>query len=70
MHQDKRGKSALDSFNHLYESKLGPLEYIFGQWLPKSEYNLDNREHLEILPEGHSPVDPNVSEENWVPIKE
>lgn len=46
------------------------MQYIFGQWLPNSEYSLDNREHFEILPKGYSPVDPNASEEIWVPIKD
>jgi AraC family transcriptional regulator len=45
------------------------MQYIFSQWLPKSEYALDNREHFEILPEGYNPVDPNAEEEIWVPIK-
>lgn len=46
------------------------MQYIFGQWLLTSEYSLDNREHFEILPEGYNPVDPNASEEIWVPIKD
>ncbi len=45
------------------------MGYIFGRWLPESEYELDNREHFEVLPEGYSPVDPNAREEVWVPIK-
>lgn len=45
------------------------MQHIFGQWLPQSEYSLDNREHFEILPEGYNTVDPNASEEIWVPIK-
>jgi AraC family transcriptional regulator len=45
------------------------MQYIFGRWLPESEYELDNREHFEILPEGYNPVDPNAREEVWIPIK-
>lgn len=46
------------------------MQYIFGQWLPKSEYSLDNREHFEILPEGYSPFNSNALEEIWVPVKD
>ena len=46
------------------------MQYIFGQWFPKSKYVPDNREHFEILPEGYSPVDPRATEEIWIPIKE
>ena len=45
------------------------MQYIFGQWLPESKYDLDNREHFEILPEGYNPIDPQAREEIWVPIK-
>lgn len=43
--------------------------YIFGTWLPKSDYNLDNRPHFEILGEKYKNADPNSEEEIWIPIK-
>jgi len=46
------------------------MQYIFGEWLPNSPYNMDSREHFEILPEGYNPVEPNAQEEIWVPVKE
>jgi len=45
------------------------MQYIFGIWFPESEYELDNREHFEILPENYNPADPNAREEVWIPIK-
>jgi AraC family transcriptional regulator len=45
------------------------MQYIFSQWLPKSKFILDKREHFEILPEGYSPVDPKAKEEIWVPVE-
>ncbi len=45
------------------------MQYIFGEWFPKSGLILDSREHFEILPEGYSPIDPNAKEEIWIPIK-
>ncbi len=45
------------------------MQYIFGNWLPESKYELDNREHFEVLPVGYSAVDPEAQEEVWIPIK-
>jgi AraC family transcriptional regulator len=45
------------------------MQRIFLEWLPASDYELDDREHFEVLQEGWSPVDPSVEEEIWVPIR-
>lgn len=45
------------------------MQYIFSEWLPGSEYVLDNREHFEKPPEAYSPIDPNAQEEIWIPIQ-
>ena len=42
---------------------------IFTEWLPNSKYELDDREHFELLGEKYSNTDPNSEEEIWVPIK-
>ena len=42
--------------------------YIFRDWLPASQYELDERPHFEVLPEGYNPLDPNAEEEIWIPI--
>lgn len=44
------------------------MEYIFGKWLPKSSYRLDDRPHFEKLPEGYNPSDPDATEEIWIPV--
>jgi AraC family transcriptional regulator len=44
-------------------------QYIFGQWLPKSNYELDQREHFELLGAKYNPTDENSEEEVWIPIK-
>jgi AraC family transcriptional regulator len=46
------------------------FQYIFGTWLPNSEYVLDNRPHFEILGEKYKNSNPNSEEEIWIPIKE
>jgi AraC family transcriptional regulator len=45
------------------------FQYIFGTWLPSSDYLLDNRAHLEILGEKYKNDNPNSEEEVWIPIK-
>ena len=43
--------------------------YIFSDWLPKSEYVLDQRPHFEVLGEKYKNNDPNSEEEIWIPIR-
>jgi len=44
--------------------------YIFNEWLPGSDYSLDNRPHFEILGEDYKgPEDPDSKEDIWIPIK-
>ncbi len=45
------------------------FQYIFSEWLPKSEYTLDNRPHFEILGAKYKNNDPESEEEIWVPIQ-
>ena len=48
---------------------LSTFFYIFQDWLPISEYSLDDREHFEALPEGYNALDPNAREEIWIPVR-
>ena len=45
------------------------IQYIFGQWLPHSEYKLDDRPHFELLGEKYKNNDENSEEEVWIPIR-
>lgn len=45
------------------------FKYIFGTWLPNSNYCLDNRPHFEILGEKYKNNDPASEEEIWIPIR-
>lgn len=45
------------------------FQYIFGEWIPASGYQLDDRPHFEILGEKYKNNDPNSEEEIWIPIK-
>ena len=44
------------------------FEYIFSEWLPGSEFVLDNRPHFDILSAGPKRNDPDAEEEIWIPI--
>lgn len=46
------------------------MQFILGVWLPKSGYEIDDREHFELLGENYKNNDPNSEEEVWIPIKE
>ena len=44
-------------------------QFIFGKWLPESEYQLDNRPHFSVMGDaylGHE--NPDSEEEIWIPI--
>jgi AraC family transcriptional regulator len=45
------------------------FQYIFGTWLPNSNYVLDDRPHFEILGEKYKNNDPSSEEEIWIPIR-
>lgn len=45
------------------------FQYIFGTWLPNSNYILDHRPHFEVLGEKYKNNDPTSEEEIWIPIK-
>ncbi|MFN3487970.1 MAG: GyrI-like domain-containing protein [Emticicia sp.] len=46
------------------------FQYIFGVWLSNSEYNVDDREHFELLGEKYKNESPDSEEEIWIPIKQ
>jgi AraC family transcriptional regulator len=45
------------------------FEYIFFTWFPQSDYEVDKREHFEILGDKYKNEDPSSEEEIWIPIK-
>lgn len=42
---------------------------IFVEWLPNSEYTVDDRPHFAIMGKNYIKDDPNSEEEIWIPIK-
>jgi len=45
------------------------FQYIFGSWLPSSEYVLDDRPHFEVLGKNYRNNDPSSEEEIWIPVR-
>lgn len=45
------------------------FQYIYSEWLPKSDYLLDNRPHFEVLGAKYSNTSPDSEEEIWIPVK-
>lgn len=45
------------------------FQFIFSQWLPQSDYELDDREHFELLGEKYKNDHPDSEEEVWIPVK-
>ncbi len=45
------------------------FQYIFGTWIPNSNYLLDDRPHFEVLGEKYKNADSNSEEEFWMPIR-
>ena len=45
------------------------FQFIFGTWLPASNYLVDNRPHFEILGDKYKNADPDSEEDIWIPIK-
>ncbi len=58
-------------FLHKGPASAGHLsfQYIFGFWLPNSEYMLDDRPHFELLGEKYKNEESDSEEEIWIPVK-
>lgn len=44
-------------------------QYIYSNWIPNSEYELDNRPHFALMGAKYKGEDPDSEEELWIPIK-
>ena len=45
------------------------FQNILGEWLPQSDYRLDDRPHFEVLGEKYKNDSPDSEEEIWIPVK-
>ena len=65
----EEGLYAVFHYKGLPENGEVAFRYIFGTWLPQSEYELDDRPHFEILGEKYKNNDPASEEDIWIPVK-
>lgn len=63
------GKYAVFIHKGLPQSFAETSQYIFGEWLPNSDFELDNRPHFEIMGYDYQPDNPEAEEEVWIPIR-
>jgi AraC family transcriptional regulator len=45
------------------------FQFIYQQWLPQSEFLLDERPHFEVLGDKYKNNDPNSEEHIWIPVR-
>ncbi len=45
------------------------MDFIFGEWIPASKYELDHRPQFEIFGEKYKNNHPDSEEEVWIPVK-
>ncbi len=45
------------------------FQYIFNEWIPNSDYLVDDRPHFEVLGAKYKNNDPSSEEEIWIPIR-
>jgi AraC family transcriptional regulator len=65
----KEGLYAVFLYKGAASEAAKTFRYILGDWLPNSDYTLDNRPHFEILGEKYKNNDPGSEEEIWIPVK-
>jgi AraC family transcriptional regulator len=45
------------------------FQYIYGVWLPNSDYEMDNRPYFALMGEKYSGENPDSEEDFWIPIR-
>jgi AraC family transcriptional regulator len=63
------GLYAVFSYRGKASDASDTFKYIYYEWLPASEYFLDDRPHFEILGEKYKNEHPDSEEEIWIPVK-
>ena len=63
------GVYAVFQFKGNAENAGAFFQFIFTEWLPRSEFQLDERLHFEVLGDRYKNDDPGSEEEVWVPVK-
>ncbi len=64
----KPGNYLVIDFKGAMQEFIKNWHYIHSQWLPNSDYELDNRPHFEKLSPNYSPMNAVNEEEIWIPV--
>lgn len=58
-------------FNYQGKAENGPeiFRYIFQNFIPKNQLEVDNRPHFEIFGDDYNPNSDSAEEEIWIPVK-
>ena len=64
------GKYAVFIYKGKPSEAAETYRYIFTNWLPDSEFVLDDRPHFALMGEKYKGEDPDSEEELWIPVKE
>lgn len=63
------GLYAVFNYKGMSSGAAAFFQYIYSEWVPNSEFILDDRAHFEVLGEKYKNNDPSSEEEIWIPIK-
>lgn len=64
-----KGKYAVFLHKGTAKEAFKTNSYIFGTWLPKSKYQLDDRPHFQVMELHYKPDDPESIEMFWIPVR-
>lgn len=65
----ENGLYAVFTYKGLAKDFSNLMQYVFTEWLPKSEYALDHRAHFNVLGDKYIKDSPDSEEEVYIPIK-
>jgi len=63
------GNYAVFNYKGPANAALPFFQYIFQEWIPNSEYAVDNRPHFALMGEKYRGNNPDSEEEIWVPVR-
>lgn len=66
----ENGLFAVFNYKGTAQNAQAFFQLIYGEWIPNSDYILDDRPHFEVLGAKYKNNDPNSEEEVWIPIRE
>lgn len=64
-----KGEYAVFHYKGKPSEAQSTYQYIYGQWMPNSEYELDDRPHFALMGEKYKGEDPESEEEFWIPVR-